>query len=417
MTSGALDGIRVIDLSQGAAGPICTMVLGDLGADVIKVEPPEGEWGRTLGPPFVRDVAAAFLGMNRNKRSIAVDLKRPGAAAVIRRVTESADVFVESFRPGVTERLGVGYEMLSTHRPQLIYCAITAFGTRGPWRDKPGVDGIVQAASGLMSVTGTEDGPPIKVGVPAADMVGGHMAAESILAALVARVRTGRGQKVEVALLDALLAFQAVPLSMFLASGQVPARLGSAAPYAAPNEAFPTRDGYIMVAAYSPQRWTALCGVLGRPELATDPRFENNAQRVRNRAELARVLAEEFQHHTTAEWVERLETVDILCGPLLTYPDLASHAQVATNQMIMSFSHPELGGGRIPGIPQRLQDTPPSLRLAPPLAGEHTEEVLREAGFSLDEIALLFADGVVGSVHRRGAQVGAVSGDPKQQRR
>jgi len=397
VSMGALEGVRVLDLSQGAAGPICTQVLGDLGADVVKVEPPGGEWGRTLGPPFVAGVAAAFLGMNRNKRSIVVDLKRPGAAEVIHRLAVGADVFVESFRPGVTARLGVDYDMLAADNPGLVYCAITAFGSRGPWRDKPGVDGIMQAMSGLMSVTGTEDGPPVKVGVPAADMVGGHMAVEAILGALLARQRSGRGQRVEVALLDALLAFQAVPLSMFLASGEVPLRLGSAAPYAAPNEAFPTRDGYIMVAAYTPERWGRLCAVLGRPDLERDPRFASGAERVRHRAALAQELAAVFQERTTAEWLERLEAADILCGPLLAYPDLVTHPQVQANEMIVSFDHTQMGGGRVPGIPHKLQHTPGTLRLPPPLPGEHTETVLREAGFSPEEIDRLAAAGVIGT--------------------
>lgn len=417
MTMGALDGIRVLDLSAGAAGPICTMVLGDLGADVIKVEPPEGEWGRTLGPPFVRGVAAAFLGMNRNKRSIVVDLKRPGAAEVIRQLASWSDVFVESFRPGVTARLGVDYAALSATNPRLVYCAITAFGDRGPWRDKPGVDGIVQAASGLMSVTGTADGPPVKVGVPAADMVGGHLAVEAILAALVARERTGGGQRVEIALLDALIAFQAVPLSMYFASGDPPARLGSAAPYAAPNEAFPTQDGYIMVAAYTPQRWKSLCDVLGRPDLAVDPRFADNAQRVRNRADLARILSEVFRQRTTAEWVRVLEEADILCGPLITYPELGTHPQVAANEMIVSLAHPELGTNRVPGIPQRLAHTPASVRLPAPLVGEHTDDVLREAGFSPDEIAHLRADAVIGTAASTAATQAVSDSDPVSQRR
>ncbi len=414
MTSGALHDLRVLDLSAGAAGPICTMVLGDLGADVIKVEPPEGEWGRTLGPPFVQGVAAAFLGMNRNKRSIVVDLKRPGAREVIHRLAVTSDVFVESFRPGVTARLGVDHDTLSAVNPRLIYCAITAFGQEGPWRDKPGVDGIVQATSGLMSVTGTPDGPPVKVGVPAADMVGGHLAVESILAALWARQRTGRGQCVEISLLDALVAFQAVPLAMFLASGDPPARAGSAAPYAAPNEAFPTQDGYVMVAAYAPQRWKSLCEVIGRPDLLDDRRFADNAQRVRHRDELVDILSEVFRQATTEEWLQRLEVADILCGPLLTYPDLVSHPQVTTSNMIVSVSHPVQGVHRIAGIPHRLGATPASLRLPPPMVGEHTDAVLRGAGFSADELAQLQDDGVIAAAT---AATGAVAASAVPQRR
>lgn len=400
MGDGALDGIRVLDLSAGAAGPICTMVLGDLGADVIKVEPPEGEWGRTLGPPFIGGVAAAFWGMNRNKRSMTVDLKRPGAADVIRRLAERSDVFVESFRPGVTARLGVDYAMLSATNPRLVYCAITAFGSEGPWRDRPGVDGIVQATSGLMSVTGSADGPPVKVGVPAADMVAGHMAVEAILAALLARGRTGRGQRVGISLLDALLAFQAVPLAMFLATREAPGRWGSAASYAAPNEAFPTKNGYVMVAAYSTERWRSLCRVLDRPDLIDDPRFADNAHRVQNRAQLVAVLSEIFVQATTEQWLARLEAADILCGPLLTYPELVGHPQVVNNDMIISIAHPAAGVQRIAGIPHRLGGTPASVRLPPPLAGEHTEEVLAQAGFSTRDIATLTGQGIVGTPAR-----------------
>ena len=317
--SGALDGIKILDLSHGAAGPTCAMYLGDLGADVVKVEPPGGDWGRGLGPPFINGVAAAFLGMNRNKRSVMVDLKKPGGADLILRFAGLCDVALESFRPGVADRLGIGYESMAARNPRLIYAAISAFGQSGPWRDRPGVDGVAQAMGGIMSVTGTADGPPVKVGVPAADMGGAVYATQAILAALFARERTGRGQRVDVSLLDALLAYQVVPLSMFLAEGQSPQRLGSAAPYAAPNEAYSTLDGYVMVAAYTPKRWPALCGALGMPELATDQRFDTNEKRVKSRQALSTVLEPVFRTRTTTEWIKLLDEVDVLCGPLLTY--------------------------------------------------------------------------------------------------
>jgi crotonobetainyl-CoA:carnitine CoA-transferase CaiB-like acyl-CoA transferase len=392
---GALDGIRVLDLSQGAAGPICTMHLGDLGAAVVKVEPPGGEWGRALGPPFVGDVAAAFIGMNRNKRSVAVDLKRPGGREVVARLAARSDVLVESFRPGVMSRLGLGYGTLAADCPRLVYCAISAFGQDGPWRHRPGVDGIVQGESGLMSVTGESDGGPVKVGVPAADTSAGFLAAQGVLAALFARERTGRGQRVDVALLDALLAFQTVPLAMYLASGEPPGRTGSGAAYAAPNEAFPTRDGFIMVAAYTPERWTKLCDVLGRPALAADPRFTSNEDRVRHRAALRDVLVPLFRMRTSAEWVSALDAADIMCGSIATYPDVVAHPQVLHNNMVVSFEHPRLGRTAVVGSPLRLSETPTAVRYPAPLPGEHSVEVLLGAGFTVREIAELAAAGIV----------------------
>ncbi len=399
MMTGSLDGIRVLDLSHGAAGPSCAMALGDLGADVLKVEPPGGEWGRMLGPPFVNGVAAAFLGMNRNKRSVVIDLKAAGAAEVVLRLAERCDVAIESFRPGVADRLGIGYRAMSARNPRLIYAAISAFGQTGPWRDRPGVDGVAQAMGGIMSVTGTEDGPPVKVGVPAADMAGGVYTSQSILAALYARERTGRGQRVDVSLLDSLLAYQVVPFSMFLASGRSPLRLGSAAPYAAPNEAFPTRDGYVMVGAYTEKRWPALCDQLGRPDLATDPRFDTNEKRVRGRPVLHEVLDPLFKERATAEWIEILDAGDILCGPLLTYEELVAEDHVARGDAIVTVSHPATGEIRAPVFPGRFSDTPgDTTGPPPPVPGEHSVEILGECGFDGDEIRELLRTGVVAGV-------------------
>ncbi len=394
--SGALDGITVLDISQGAAGPTCAMHLGDLGATIIKIEPPGGEWGRRLGPPFVGGVAAAFLGMNRNKRSAVVDLKKPGGSEVVLRLSEHSDIALESFRPGVADRLGIGYDAMAARNPRLIYAAISAFGQQGPWRDRPGVDGIAQAMGGIMSVTGTPDGPPVKVGVPAADMAGGVFASQTILAALFARERTGRGQRVDVSLLDSLLAYQVVPLSMFLASGKSPQRLGSAAPYAAPNEAFPTSDGHVMVAAYTPKRWPALCRVLGDPGLADDPRFDTNEKRVNARPALREVLEPLFRTRTTAEWIDMLDDADVLCGPLLTYEELVAEAHVAGGDAFTTVEHPAVGEIRAPVFPGRLSDTPADASMPPPpLPGEHSEEILQEAGFDDREIQELMRSGVV----------------------
>jgi len=393
---GALDGIIVLDLSQGAAGPTCAMHLGDLGATVLKVEPPDGEWGRRLGPPFVGGTAAAFLGMNRNKRSIVVNLKASGGAEVVLRLAERCDVVLESFRPGVADRLGVGYAAIAERNPTAIYAAISAFGQSGPWRDRPGVDGVAQAMGGIMSVTGTQGGSPVKVGVPAADMAGGVFASQAILAALFSRERTGKGQRVDVSLLDSLLAYQVVPLSMFLASGESPERLGSAAPYAAPNEAFETRDGHIMIAAYTPKRWTALCEVLGVPELSTDSRFDTNEKRVNGRPTLQKILEPLFGDRTTAEWVEVLDAADILCGPLLSYPELMAEEHILLGDSIVTVDHPATGEVRSPVFPGRLSETPGDMaRTSPPIAGEHSTEILSECGFGPSEIKELQDSGVV----------------------
>ncbi len=393
---GALEGITVLDLAQGAAGPTCAMHLGDLGADILKVEPPGGEWGRRLGPPFVAGVAAAFLGMNRNKRSVVIDLKKPGGSEVVLRLAEHCDVALESFRPGVADRLGVGYQAMAARNPRLIYVAISAFGQSGPWRDRPGVDGVAQAMGGIMSVTGTADGGPVKVGVPAADMAAGLFASQSILAALFARERTGRGQRVDVSLLDSLLSFQVVPLSMFLASGNSPQRLGSAAPYAAPNEAFATSDGHVMVAAYTAKRWPALCEALGRPGLATDERFDSNEKRVRDRPALREALEPIFETRTTAEWIGVLDNADILCGPLLTYDQLVREEHVTQSDALATVTHDAVGDITAPVFPGRFADTPGDVTgPPPPLPGEHSEAILTQCGFDGDEIQELLGSGVV----------------------
>lgn len=394
--SGVLEGVRILDVSQGAAGPTCGMLLGDLGAVVVKVEPPGGEWGRGLGPPFLNGVSAAFLGMNRGKRSVGVDLKRPGAAEALLRLAAGCDAVLESFRPGVADRLGVGYEAMRARDPRLVYAAISAFGQDGPWRDLPGVDGVVQAMSGLMSVTGTAHGPPVKVGVPAGDMLGGIFASQAVLAALLARERTGTGQRVDVSLLDALLAFQVVPFSMYQASGEPPGRQGSAAPYASPNEAFATGDGHVMVAAYTPQRWPALCEVLGVPELATDPRFDTNGKRVVERQYLHTILEGIFTTRSTAEWMGLLQEVDIVCGPLLDYDGLLSEEHFKDYGLTARAEHPAVGAITTVRGPVRFSSSHAEVReCTPAIAGEHTKEVLAEAGLEGGEIADLLASGAV----------------------
>lgn len=394
--SGVLEGVRVLDISQGAAGPTCGMLLADMGAIVLKVEPPGGEWGRGLGPPFLGGVSAAFLGMNRGKRSLGVDLKKPGAAEAVLQLAAGCDVVLESFRPGVADRLGVGYEAMRARNPRLVYAAISAFGQDGPWRDMPGVDGVVQAMSGVMSVTGTSDGPPVKVGVPAGDMLGGIFASQAVLAALLAREHNGTGERVDVSLLDALLAFQIVPFSMYQASGQAPGRQGSAAPYASPNEAFATSDGHVQIAAYTPARWPALCNVLGVPELANDPRFSTNGERVLARESLHTILEAIFATRSTVEWIGLLQEADIICGPLLDYDQLTSEEHFKQYAMTARAEHPATGSLTTVRGPVRFSSSQAEVREnTPAIPGEHTEEVLTEAGFEQQEITALLAGGAL----------------------
>jgi len=315
----ALAGVTVLDFSQVGAGPTCGMLLGDLGADVIKIESPAGDIGRKLGPPWQNGESVVSMSFNRNKRSLAIDLKKPEGPALVRRLAARSDVVLESFRPGVMDRLGIGYEALRAVNPRLVFCSVSAYGQTGPWRDKPGVDGIIQAVSGLMSNIGTEDSPPMKVLTPAADMTTGFLATSAVLAALRVRDTSGRGQQLDLSLYNSAIMLQQSALASYLSSGEKPARTGTAAPYSAPNEAYPTRDGWIMIAAYHEDRWKALCALLGDPGLAIDPRFATNAQRVANRPALMTELSRRLAAHTSAEWQEKMEAVDIICGPIADY--------------------------------------------------------------------------------------------------
>lgn len=389
-----LDQIRVVDLSQGAAGPTATAVLGDHGATVTKLEPRDGEWGRTLGPPYWHGTATAAMAMNRNKRSLALDIRRPEGRDIALRLLATADVLVESFRPGVMERLGLGYEDVKTLRPELVYCSVTAFGPSGPRRDQPGVDGIAQAVSGLMSITGSAEGEPAKVGVPAADMTAALQAVQGILLALLAREHTGHGQHVEVSLLDSLLAFQLIPLTMYLHTREVPRRHGSGAAYTTPNEAYRTRDGAIMLAAYTPARWKAFCQAIGRPDLTDDDRFASNAARMSNRALLREEVERVLVQRDTETWTALLREVDIMCTPVVDYQQLVADPQLHENQMLVDLPH-RLGSIGSVGIPVKLSETPGAVRSAGPLVGEHSRELLTELGYARTEIDALVEQGIV----------------------
>lgn len=396
MSHGPLDGVRVIDLSRILAGPFCTMVLGDLGADVVKVEEPvHGDDTRAWGPPFQGDQSAYFLSVNRNKRSIGLDLKSPEGKRIIRRLVERADVLVENFRPGAAARLGLGYEELSTVRPELVYASISGYGQTGPDAHRPGYDAIAQARSGIMSVTGEPDGPPVRVGVSSGDIGAGMWAAIGILAALNARRSTGRGQHVDVSLLDGQVAWLTYVAAGYFASGTTPKRYGSAHPSIVPYQAIRTADGHVMVAVGNEALWRSFALAVGLTELIDDPLYAVNELRVRNREALIGAIEEVLSCKPTDHWVTILQEAGVPAGPINDVPAAVSDAQVLARGMVVEFEHRSAGLVRVVGSPIKLSETPSSTRLPPPTLGEHGDAVLAELGMSALEIGELRERGVL----------------------
>jgi len=375
----ALSGIRVIDFTQIASGPTCTLMLADLGADVIKVEPPSGDVARTFGPPWIDGVGATFLALNRNKRGVVLDLKVAGDVARAHQLVRDADVVVENFRPGVMARLGLGYEAMQSDNPRLVYCSISAYGQKGSWRGRAGVDGVLQAITGLMSLAGEAGSGPIKVQAPILDVVTGFLAASAVQAALHDRARTGRGQWVDLSMLASSLMLQQTALAGYLLSGDLPVKCGSAAPYAAPNESFATRDGWIMIAAYQPDRWRKLCETLGAPALADDARFARLPDRIANRAALVAALEVILRTRDTADWIAVLEAADVLCAPIAEYDSVVALEPVVDNALLVDVPHATRGSIRTVGcgLGGRAADLP--VRYGAPRLGEHNAELFGAA--------------------------------------
>jgi len=394
---GPLDGVRVLDLTRVLAGPYCTMFLGDLGAEVVKIEQPGvGDDTRGWGPPFLGGESAYFLCINRNKRSVTLDLKSERAVELLRRLAQKADVLIENFRPGTMDRLGLGETELRGPNPRLIYASLSAFGADGPMSDSPGYDLIVQACGGLMSITGMPDGEPTKVGVAIIDIVAGLMLGKAIVAALFARERSGTGQKIETSLLEAAVASLINVGSNFLVSAEVPGRWGNAHPSIVPFQSFKTRDGYLVVAVASERIWQRFCEALGMAELAQDPRFAKNSHRVQHREELIPILAAAFLKKDTATWAALLTGAEVPCSPVQTIDEVFSSPQVLHRKMLVEVRHPKAGAVPLAGLPLKLSLTPASIRLPPPLLGEHTEEVLRSwLGIEAREIAELREEGAI----------------------
>jgi crotonobetainyl-CoA:carnitine CoA-transferase CaiB-like acyl-CoA transferase len=363
-------------------------MLADLGADVIKVEKiPGGDDTRNFLPPAVGDESAAFLMMNRNKRGIAVDLKSTDGKRVLRRLLEGADVLTESYRRGVMERMGFGYEALKREYPKLVYCSVSGFGRTGPYADRAGFDLVAQGMSGLMSITGEGPGrPPVKVGAPASDITAGILAAMGVVAALHARANTGAGQLVDTSLFEAGITLTYWQSAIALATGKAPGPMGSAHPLNAPYQAFKTKDGWITVGAANQTNWLRLVELLERQDLAADPRFKTNADRIQHQAALADVLAPDFRKRASAEWLELLEHAKIPAGPVLDVLQMQSNEQTLAREMVVETRHSKLGAVKTIGLPVKFSATPGGVRRGAPLYGEHTREVLREHGFTDTEI-------------------------------
>jgi formyl-CoA transferase len=374
---GPLDGIRVLDLTRVLAGPYCTMFLGDLGAEVVKVEQPGvGDDTRGWGPPFVGGESAYFLCVNRNKKSITVDLKSQDGVGLLRRLAERADVLIENFRPGAMERLGLGEKDLRANNPRLIYASLSGFGADGPMSDAPGYDLIVQAWGGLMSITGMPEGDPTKVGVAIIDLVAGLMLGKAIVSALFAREQLGIGQKIDTSLLEAEVACLINVGSNYLIEGKIPERWGNAHSSIVPYQSFKTTDGYVVIGVASEGIWRRFSTAIGRSELADDPRFAKNSDRVQNRDVLIAALSEIFLGRKTDAWMKLLNEAEVPCAPVQTIDQVFKAPQVLHREMLVKVEHPTAGTVPMAGIPVKFSATPASIRLAPPILGQHTEEVL-----------------------------------------
>jgi len=392
-----LTGYRVLELAHLIAGPVCGMYLADMGADVVKIEHPTGgDASRTAYGTQLGGESAVFVTVNRNKRSIALDLARPEGRTAFDRLVARADVVLEAYRGGVAERLGIDWPRLARINPRLVYCSLSAFGPDGPWRDKPGVDMLVQAMGGLMAVIGEPEGPPMLCGAPVLDTIGALMAGQGILTALLHRERTGEGQRVDVSLLAGTILAHAARLSIFLATGEEPGRWGSGHPYIVPFQAFEASDGWVYVAVWIDRLWAPFCDAVENPALARDPRFATRADRRERRAELTARLAPVFRTRTVADWMARLEAHDVLCAPVNRYADLPLDPQIAASQLLVEQEHPRAGRFRTLDTPIRFDRTPGEIRTPAPGLGEHTDTVLSQAGLSPAEIACLRKSGTIG---------------------
>ncbi|ETX06204.1 CaiB/BaiF CoA transferase family protein [Candidatus Entotheonella palauensis] len=397
MSMKPLEGIKVLDLTRVLAGPYCTMMLADMGADVVKVERPgAGDDTRAFGPPFVNGESAYFMSINRNKRSVTLNFKHDKALAILRQMLETADVVVENFRPGTMESFGFGYEAVHAFNPRLVFCSISGYGHSGPDEKLPGYDLIIQGEGGIASLTGTPDGPPFKVGSSQADIVAGMMGFQGILLALMARQQTGQGQKVDIGMLDCQIALLTYQAGIYFATGESPGRMGNQHPTITPYETYRCKDGYINVACGNDNMWRKFCSVLGQESWPDDERFRTNADRVGHRRQLGALIEPVMLEKTQDEWIEALRSAGLPCGAIRTVGQACDNPQVLARDMIVDLEHPKAGPIRVTGLPLKLSDTPGDIHSPPPVLGQHTEEVLAEwLKIGVSDVEGLRQEGVV----------------------
>ena len=393
---GPLAGIKVIELAQIMAGPTCGMLLADMGADVIKVEKlPGGDDTRAYAEPSIKGESAPFMILNRNKRGIAVNLKKPGGLEVVKRLIAGADVVTENYRKGTLEKLGLGYDVLQELNPRLVYCAVSGYGRTGPYADKGGFDLIAQGFAGIMSITGEPGGPPAKSGTSIADINAGILAALGIVSALVARSTTGRGQMVETSLMEAAIQQTYWHAAIFFATGLNPGPTGSAHLLTAPYQSLPTKDGWINVGGANQANWERIVKVIGAPELAHDTRFKTNVDRLRNIDALVPLIAQRMRSRSSADWLAAFDAEGVPAGPVNRIGDMLNDPQVLARDMVVEVDHAKAGRVKALGMPVKFSDTPGEVTRAAPLLGQHTREVLESLGYSSAEIDKLHADGAV----------------------
>ena len=391
-----LDGIRVIDLSRVVSGPLCTMNLADMGADVVKIEEPgRGAESRAFGPPFLGGESPYYLSVNRNKRSCTVNLKRDAGKAILWRLLDTADVVVQNFRPGAMARLGLDYDAVAARHPRLIYCSISGFGDSGPDAVRPGYDLVVQGEAGLMDRTGEADGPPTRIGTSIADLTAGVMAAQGITLALYARQTTGRGQHVKIAMLDAVASLLTYNAGNYFATGESPTRRGNDHPSVVPYQTLRAKDGWMNLAVANDSLWVRYCDAIERPDLREDPRFATAPERVNHRDTLVPIIVALTAARTVQQWVDLLGAAGVPCGRIRNVAEVCTNPQLTERGKVVDRPHPTAGIVTMLGLPIELRDTPGRIQTAPPLLGEHTDDVLRDAGYTDDEIHTFRKDGAI----------------------